>query len=115
MLMRSAASFRRIKVTATDVIKPFAIMMTANLILLAVWTAVSPLEYQRIVDYYDEYGRAVSSHGSCSAPDDSGAKGGAIPYVALLAVINLCPVILANIQVHMICIYYLSCLAFNNP
>lgn len=96
-LLHSAASFRRVKVTEMDVIKPFAFLMSANVILLILWTILSPLEFQREADYTDEYGRVVSSHGSCVASTEEG--GGAIPYVVVLAVINLCPVVLANVQV----------------
>jgi len=98
MLMKSANKFRRVKITEKDVIKPFAILMTANVVVLAAWTAVSPLQFQRVDDFFDEYGRVASSHGSCVA--SSGNNTDAIPFLVVLAAINLCPVIFANVQAY---------------
>ena len=97
--MSSAASLRRIKVTEMDVIKPFALLMSANVLVLVLWTLLSPLQFQRSVDAWtDQWGRTLSTHGSCVATTER--KGGAIPYIVLLAVIDLCAVVLANVQAY---------------
>ena len=51
LLMKSASKFKRVKITETDVIKPFAVLMTANVVVLAVWTAVAPLRFERMEDF----------------------------------------------------------------
>jgi hypothetical protein len=41
--------FRRVKVEAKDVMAPFAILFTLNLVVLLVWTFVDPVRWERIV------------------------------------------------------------------
>ena len=52
--------FQRIKVTEKDVMIPFAVMFTCNVILLVLWTIVDPLKWERVqVDELNSYGRCA--------------------------------------------------------
>lgn len=42
-----ASNMRKIKVTEMDVLKPFAVLFTINLIVLVIWTLVDPPEWSR--------------------------------------------------------------------
>ncbi|CAB9510575.1 Gamma-aminobutyric acid (GABA) B receptor [Seminavis robusta] len=91
-LMRSGSQLRRVKVKPKDVIRPFVILISINLILLTAWTA-SPYRLQwhrQPMDNYDRFGRSVESYGGCRA------EGG------LLYLIFLVPLALANVAVLLI-------------
>lgn len=91
--------FSRIKVTAKDVIGPYLALLAINVIVLACWTAIAPLVYDRF--YYegtDSWNREISSHGVCHSEGD--AKGGFVPYVVIIGVVNLGVLILAVLQAY---------------
>lgn len=48
-----------------DVLGPFCILITLNIIVLVAWTAYSPLKWERTIEVYDSYGRPSQSSGSC--------------------------------------------------
>ena len=51
-----------------DVILPCVVMFVLNTIVLATWTAVSPLRWTRIDrGNEDAYGRSTNSYGTCYA------------------------------------------------
>jgi len=95
-LMKAAASFRRIQVTIRDVLLPFAIMITLNVVFLSVWTAVDPLYmyWERVDEGRNESGDLVS-YGHCTA---SGTVS--IVMISLLAAVNLVALLLANLQAY---------------
>ena len=67
---------RRVKVTVMDVCKPLFALLFSNILVLAIWTGLSPLVWVR------EKVSPVESIGQCSSD-------GALPYVVVLAVIDL--------------------------
>ena len=67
---------RRVKVTVMDVCKPLFALLLSNILVLAVWTGLSPLQWVR------EKVSPVESIGQCSSE-------GALPYVVVLAVLDL--------------------------
>jgi hypothetical protein len=78
----SHAAMRRIKVEPRDVMKSLVIFLLLNLILLSIWTAISPLVWTRQVNSIDQFNRTVSSIGYCSSE-------WYLPFVILLVVLNL--------------------------
>jgi ABC-type sugar transport system substrate-binding protein len=68
----STSSHDRIKVTETDVLMPFGILLTLNIAVLTVWTLVDPLIYIRqYEDGTDLWNRSLASNGTCRS--DHGA------------------------------------------
>lgn len=74
--------FRRVKVEARDVMRPMLVLLVLNVALLATWTAVAPLEWQREITSVDDYGRASESQGQCSSDNP-------LPFFIPLVIINL--------------------------
>ena len=69
----------------------FFLFWSVNLVLLAAWTAIAPLEWKREVTLYDEYSRPTSSFGQCTAmssPFDDNDNPGMI-FLICLALINV--------------------------
>lgn len=64
-LLKKSRGFQRTKVTPGDVIKPFLVLLLINILILALWTAIAPLEWDRKPLSYDKFGRKVESVGSC--------------------------------------------------
>ena len=80
-----------------DVIWPFAVLMTANVIALICWTTIDPLVFTR--SYHagtDDWNRRISSFGTCTSSGKS--KGGMWPYLAIIIAVNMGALILANVQ-----------------
>mmetsp|Transcript_20749 Transcript_20749/g.42350 ORF Transcript_20749/g.42350 Transcript_20749/m.42350 type:complete len:329 (-) Transcript_20749:2112-3098(-) len=76
-----------------DVIGPFLVLLAANIVVLITWQAYAPLQWERTVLEYDDYGRPVSSIGTC-------ASDKAAPFLWTLVVINGTAVILALWQAY---------------
>jgi gamma-aminobutyric acid type B receptor len=57
---RSAQRFRRVKVRVRDVLWPFVILMTLNLIILTVWTTLFPLKWTSVPLSKDVYDRVTA-------------------------------------------------------
>lgn len=81
---------KRVVVTERDVLKPFAVLMSLNFIILLSWTLVDPLIFERV--YTDE----LTSYGRCSS-EGNGWKG----FLSALALLNFGALILANVQAYM--------------
>ena len=92
-LFKNAKGFKRVKITMMDVLTPFFVLITANIIVLITWTAYSPLRWTRTVLEYDDYDRPVSSIGQCSSSN-------AAAFLWVLVVINGCALILARRQAY---------------
>mmetsp|Transcript_41833 Transcript_41833/g.82009 ORF Transcript_41833/g.82009 Transcript_41833/m.82009 type:complete len:590 (-) Transcript_41833:205-1974(-) len=91
-IFKSASKLKRIKVMPKDVIVPFAILMTANIIVLVCWSIIAPQKYIRQAhDGTDDWNRIISTYGTCAAPEG-------MPYVVLLIVLNSCVLLTANFQ-----------------
>jgi hypothetical protein len=96
-IFHNPSRFTRMKVTAMDVIWPFAVLMTANVIALICWTTIDPLVFTR--SYHagtDDWNRRISSYGACTSSGTS--KGGMWPYLAIIIAVNMGALILANVQ-----------------
>jgi len=78
------------------VIKPFIVLMGLNVILLALWTALAPLKWQRVAAGVgqDEFGRVTETYGICKSYNETLAK----VFGSLLGVVNIVPIVLANYQ-----------------
>ncbi|KAL7530985.1 hypothetical protein ACHAXR_003784 [Thalassiosira sp. AJA248-18] len=92
--------FRRIKVTEKDVIRPFAFLLAVNLVILICWTVINPLTFERKASSgTDHWNRSQKSfYGSCVSSAD--AKGGSLPYLIILTIVNFAAMIIANIQAY---------------
>ena len=95
-IFASGAKFQRVQVTVSEASWPLAVLLTLNVVLLAVWTAVSPLVWVRtpVDDSVDRFGRPTSSYGSCFSQDETVSK----VIVSLLAVVNSAGLIFTNYQ-----------------
>mmetsp|Transcript_49722 Transcript_49722/g.120531 ORF Transcript_49722/g.120531 Transcript_49722/m.120531 type:complete len:870 (+) Transcript_49722:265-2874(+) len=95
-IFASGAKLQRVKVTTSDASWPLVVLLTLNVFLLAIWTAVSPLVWVRtpVEDSVDRFGRPTSSYGSCLSEDETVSK----IIVSLLAVVNSAGLIFTNYQ-----------------
>jgi len=76
---------------------PFAILLTMNIISLACWTAIAPLEFVRTNKQgTDPWNRPIGSYGQCKST--SGAAGNSIPYLVVIAVVNVTALVVANYE-----------------
>ena len=79
-----------IHVTSWDILQTLAVLYTLNMVVLLVWTFLSPLEWNRIFrDSTDMFDRPFESYGICSNSD-------ALPYVAVILVLDISILIAAN-------------------
>jgi gamma-aminobutyric acid type B receptor len=81
-ILQSAAKFKRIKLTASDVMKPMIALLLANIIVLTVWTIVDPLEVKTETVAIDEFDRPIESKSFCRSEHQT-------IYLSILVVINL--------------------------
>mmetsp|Transcript_12386 Transcript_12386/g.23130 ORF Transcript_12386/g.23130 Transcript_12386/m.23130 type:complete len:284 (+) Transcript_12386:2411-3262(+) len=85
-------------VTKWDVLVPFLLLASANIIILSCWTALAPLEFVRTPHSgTDSWNRVVSSTCGCRV---GGNEGAGVPFLVALAVINLIAVVFANAQAY---------------
>ena len=93
-LVRASIRFRRIECKPRDVMLPMAVILSVNITLLSVWTAVDPPQWQRI------YTDPLNSYGTCRpyGTGDNGDMTATKTLVSLLAVVNICALILAQVQ-----------------
>jgi len=69
--------------------------MTANLIVLVCWTAISPLVYVRTyLPGTDDWNRVLATYGTCRTSGDASS----VPYIAVLVTINVIVLIITNVQ-----------------
>ncbi|KAG7368674.1 7 transmembrane sweet-taste receptor of 3 GCPR [Nitzschia inconspicua] len=92
IVVRNALAFRSIKVSEKDVMLPFAVLFTSNLILMTVWTLVDPLTWTRIETSPTE------SFGACRVDDESSVSWKVI--VSFVAVLNGAALIGANLEAY---------------
>lgn len=89
-VLGAANQFKKVVVTERDVLVPFALLMTFNVILLLSWTLIDPPVFQRV--YTDE----LTSYGQCLA---EGTQW--VGFICALAVLNFAALVLANVQAFM--------------
>mmetsp|Transcript_52777 Transcript_52777/g.78650 ORF Transcript_52777/g.78650 Transcript_52777/m.78650 type:complete len:983 (+) Transcript_52777:73-3021(+) len=69
-IMAMGTRLKRVVVKPKDVMKLFFTLLSTNLTILITWTAVEPLKYERYLknSTTDEFGRHISTFGSCYPP-----------------------------------------------
>ena len=80
--------FRRISVSALDVMKPMFFLVGVNAIALILWDVLDTAQWVRETTVYDNFGRPAQSIGYCSYE-------GALPYLVVLAITNVGAVLYA--------------------
>jgi len=94
-LFNEGSAFSRNRVSERDVLIPFFILLTANVVVLILWTLLDPLMYQRKAHPgTDGWNRAVSTYGSCQS------KNSLVPFILPLIILNLVLLIIANWQAY---------------
>ena len=84
----------RIQVTVKDVLLPFVVLVTSNIVVLICWTVLDPLTYIRVEDIgTDAWNREISSYGACRCNNS-------VAYLVPLAAINLIAVGIACRQAY---------------
>lgn len=92
-LVARAITFQRVQIRYVDVLVPFGVLLSANVIILTLWTALDPPRFWREIIEIDEYNRAIQSTGYCTS-DHLAA------FIAPLLVVNGCAMILALWQAY---------------
>lgn len=93
-IFRTNERYVRQQVSEKDVIVPFVSLLAANVLVLSLWTALSPLEYTRQThEGTDDWNRVISTYGSCTSSQS-------LPYTLTLTILNLGLLLVANIQAY---------------
>lgn len=93
-LFHSKDAHRKTKVTHQEVMVPFALLLTANVGLLTLWTIMDPLVYTRQdLPGTDGWNRILATYGSCQSENVS-------YYLLPLAAVNVGVLVLANWQAY---------------
>jgi gamma-aminobutyric acid type B receptor len=88
-LFKAKAGHTRIKLSAGDVLAPFAFLLGCNILVLTLWTVLDPLEYKRQDnDGTDYWNRVISTYGACRSDN-------AVAYLVPLAFINFSVIVTA--------------------
>jgi hypothetical protein len=92
LVISNAIAFRSIKVSEKDVMLPFAVLFTCNMILMTLWTILDPLVWNRIQTSPTE------SYGACVVGLKENASWKVI--VCFISVLNGAALIGANIEAY---------------
>lgn len=93
-LLRAAVGFQRVKVTNKEILAPFAILLTLNVIVLSLWSVFDPLQFVRNPNPgTDGWNRIISTYGACRSENVEW-------YLAPLGIINLSVLCYANYQAY---------------
>ena len=87
-------SMRRVTITPQDVMLPLVLLLLVDILVLALWTGLSPLQWVRDVSEVDLFGQIVETEGHCY----SGSEW--IPFVVVLCVLNIAALALAAYQAY---------------
>ncbi|KAK1740311.1 GABA-B receptor-like protein [Skeletonema marinoi] len=93
-IMRNAAAFKRVKVTALDVAKPMICLLLANIITLSVWTGIDPRSSKTIVLQTNRFGKATETESICYSEHQS-------IFLSVLGVINLGALLVAFVEAYL--------------
>lgn len=86
---QSKNGFERIQVQPKDVLAPFVVLLTLNIVVLTLWTIIDPLTYIReFQDGTDLYNREIASNGRCRSNN-------AAAYLIPLALLNFFVLVIA--------------------
>ena len=87
-IIRSAKRYRRIKIDRIDALKPLVLLLSADILILSLMSALDPIQYEvRVIDY-DEFGRPSEFLGQCQYSDQIG-------YLSALLGLNIIIIFLA--------------------
>lgn len=88
--MNHSGNFRRVAVRVQDVLIPFIVLLTLNLVILVSWTAIDPLKWVRVeVSSFDQFGRSIESFGVCRSEWHS-------VFYSLIGVVVVSSLLVAN-------------------
>ena len=90
-IVHASASFQKVTVTTFDVIIPFVILSTLNVIILIIQRTLSPITWKRSTIEQNIYNQILQSEGFCNGD-------GAIFYTIALLIVNGIALILACIE-----------------
>jgi 7 transmembrane sweet-taste receptor of 3 GCPR len=90
LVYKNSMKFRRLTVSETDVLRPFAFLFLTNVTLLTVWTVLDPLTWTRVKT------SPLDSYGACAAGDSNVW----IVCISFLSVLNGAALFLANFQAY---------------
>jgi hypothetical protein len=93
-IMRNAAAFKRVKVTALDVAKPMIALLMTNVIILAVWTGIDPLTSETVVLQTNRFDQPTVTKNVCTSDHQS-------IFLAVLGVINLGALFIAFVEAYL--------------
>jgi len=82
-ILNKKKRFSRITVTAYDVLPTMIIFVSANILILSLWTGLSPMGWVRTDIDFDMFQRTIETSSECSYNNST-------PYVIALVVVNLC-------------------------
>jgi len=88
-----STSFRRMKVTAFDVMMPLFILLFVNVTVLSLWSGLAPLKYMREVSRLNAFRQVVETKGQCYSE-------GSIPYIVVLTIVNIGGLVVAAYQAY---------------
>jgi len=96
-LFHQANKFKRLKVTTMDVILPMILLLTANIVILACWTALNPVHFiRKPSSETDLWNRVIASSGMCRTPEGQSS----VLYWVLLGVVNIGALGIAMLQAY---------------
>lgn len=90
IVYQNSMKFRRLKVSETDVLRPFALLFVCNVTFLLVWTLMDPLTWTRV------YTSPTDSYGTCTAGESDVWK----ICISFLSILNGAALFLANFQAY---------------
>jgi len=82
---------RRVRISAMDVMSPLIVLMVLNVIVLVVWTTVSPLHWLREATAVDVFGRTIESRGYCTSDHF-------LPFVIILVAMDIGALVFTSYQ-----------------
>lgn len=98
ILGKDVKRFHRIVVSPRDVLSPVLLCVAGNLLIVAIWQAVDPLQFERL-DYVhgpvDRFARYTESIGECTTEE-----GTYKVFVGVLLSLNGCMIIAANVMAY---------------
>ena len=94
-LFSDAAQFKRVQVRIVDAIFPLLILMTINVVLLLLWTFLSPLRWERVqIDNFDRFDRSRESYGTCKTDGSVESR----VFFSLILAVNALGLVVSNYQ-----------------
>jgi hypothetical protein len=93
-IFSSGFRFTRNVVTAWDVLTPVALLLSANILVLSLWTFQAPMQFVRQSHIgTDEWNRVVSTYGVCTSPHG-------LPFMITILLLNSALLVVANYQAY---------------